>query len=92
MRKFVVAFAVLLMLVAATAWAGYAGTRTYFSDSGMTNATGAERLFCNNTTSWLWGSTSTYRRFEGLHCETANDVVTCQQWNGTSWVSIACPY
>ncbi len=91
MRKYIIAFT-LMMLVATAAFAGFSGIRTYFSDAAMTNQTGSERVFCNNTTQWLGGSTSTYRRFEGLHCETANDVVICQQWNGTSWVTMTCPY
>lgn len=90
MRKFVCA--TLLLLAATTAFAGFVGQRDYFSDAAMTNQTGAEWTYCNGTSSWQWGTTSTYRRFEGLHCYTANDVILCHQWNGTSWVSIACPY
>lgn len=91
MRKYILALS-LTLFVALPALAGFAGIRTYYSDAAMTNATGSERLFCNNTTSWLGGTTSTYRRFEGLHCESANDVVICHQWTGSSWVAIACPY
>jgi len=91
MRKYILAVT-LMLFVAFPALAGFSGIRTYYSDAAMTNATGSERVFCNNTTQWLGGSTSTYRRFEGLHCETANDVVICHQWNGSNWVAIACPY
>ena len=92
MRKYIFAFVLLLMLVAATGWAGFVGTRDFYSDAAMTNQTGSAWVTCNGTMTWQWGTTSTYRRFEGLHCETANDVILCHQWNGTSWVMIDCPY
>jgi hypothetical protein len=92
MRKYVVLFSLLVMLVAATAWAGFVGTRDYYSDAAMTNQTGSSWVTCNGTETFNWGSTSTYRRFDGLHCETANDVILCHRWDGTRWVSIACPF
>ena len=92
MRKYIIAFSLLLLLVAATAWAGFVGPRAHYSDAAMTQQTGLEWLNCNGTSTWQWGTTSTYRRFEGLHCETANDVILCHQWNGSSWVPMTCPY
>ncbi len=92
MRKSIIVFTLLLLLIASTGWAVVTGPRVYFSDAAMTNDTGAERVFCNNTTSALYGSTSTYRRLDGLECQGGAQVVVCEEWNGTNWVSIPCPY
>jgi hypothetical protein len=92
MRKSIIVFGILSMLVAVPAWAGFSGPRAYFSDALMTSQTGADFINCNGSSTWAWGTTSTYRRLEGLHCETANDVILCHRWTGTSWVSMPCPY
>jgi hypothetical protein len=92
MRKSIFAFVLLLMLVAATAWAGFSGRRDFYSDAAMTNQTGSAIVNCSGTETFTWGTSSTYRRFEGLHCETANDVILCHRWNGSGWVMMACPF
>lgn len=92
MRKYVVIFGALMLFAAAAAYAGFVGNRTYYSDAAQTNATGGEWVNCNGTTNWQWGSPANYRRFEGLFCPSAYDVVICQQWNGTSWVNYECPW
>ncbi len=91
MRKYVFVFALLLTLAAATAFA-WVGQRDYFSDAAMTQQTGAEWVNCDGSTNWQWGTTSTYRRFEGLNCGNAQDVIFCQRWDGSKWVYINCPY
>lgn len=91
MRRYIVAFVVLLMFGSTTALAlSLVGPRTYYTDTTWATATGAEWVACNGTTTWQWGVPSNYRQFEGLHCPTVNDVTICEQWNGTSWVTIPC--
>lgn len=90
-KKYVVA--VLLLLIAATAYAGFVGPRTYYSDAAMTQQIGSDWINCNGTVTNQQGTTTSgYRRFEGLFCHNANDVVLCHQWNGSSWVSMTCPW
>jgi hypothetical protein len=92
MKKYrLVIFTAVLMLIASQAYAFFAITYDYYSDSTFTTLVGEEvDDICNNIFTST-GTTSGWRTRDTMSCNSGQGTHHCQQLVNGSWVDITCP-
>ena len=90
-RRIGITLSLLLLLVAARIYSLPPElTDNYYSDNTYTTAVGWTDRMCDGSFA-SGGSTSNWRFHEITACGSGSSGWSCQEWDGTRWVSVECP-
>jgi len=93
MRKSIAFVAAVLFFVSMPAQAsGQMRVYDYYSDSSFTQYVGTAYTNCSLICVSGCSTFANYRYVESENCSTGIITRYCQQWNGTGWGNMSCPF